>query len=139
MQEVSRSVHGCTHEANVILTTSGHELLFIITSVDGFRGCMMNTLIWLWIHKHDSCYSWQALSRFPINACTNIYYGKEGLCVIYVRINTIKLFTWPKTNTQEIALVYQDDQMLQHAAELKDVPHPTWQSSLLPALSVVVL
>jgi len=80
MQEVSRSVHGCTHEANVILTTSGHELLFIITSVDGFRGCMMNTLIWLWIHKHDSCYSWQALSRFLINACTNIYYGKEGLC-----------------------------------------------------------
>jgi len=29
MQEVPRSVHGCTHEGNVILTTSGHELLFI--------------------------------------------------------------------------------------------------------------
>jgi len=25
----AHSVHGCTHEANVILTITGHELLFI--------------------------------------------------------------------------------------------------------------
>ena len=54
-----------------------------------------------------------------------MYYGKEGFCVIYVRINTIKLFTRPKTNIQQIVLMYQDDTMLQHVAELKDVPYPT--------------
>jgi len=35
-----------------------------------------------------------------------------------------------KTNIVHV-LVYQDDTMLQHVAELKDVPYPTWQSTLL--------
>jgi len=38
-----------THEANVILTISGHELLFIsldfmVQNDYGFQGCMMNIL-----------------------------------------------------------------------------------------------
>ena len=49
MQEVPHSVRGCTHEANVILTISGHEPLFIslafmVQNDYGFRGCMMNML-----------------------------------------------------------------------------------------------
>jgi len=49
MQEVPHSVHRRTHEANVILTISGHELIFIsldfmVQNDYGFRGCMMNIL-----------------------------------------------------------------------------------------------
>jgi len=69
MQKVHHSVRGRmrrhTHEANVILTIAGHELLFISLAFMvqndyyyyyyyGFRGCMMNILTRLWIHtcKH---------------------------------------------------------------------------------------
>jgi len=52
------SVHGRTHEAEVILTITGHELLFIslhfmVQNDYGFWGCMMNILTRLWIHIHD--------------------------------------------------------------------------------------
>ena len=51
MREVPHSVRGCTHEENVILIISGHELLFIsldfmVEKINDywFQGCMMNIL-----------------------------------------------------------------------------------------------
>ena len=49
MREVPHSVCGCTHEENVILTISGHELLlisldFMVQNDYGFQDCMMNVL-----------------------------------------------------------------------------------------------
>jgi len=68
MQEVPHSVRGHTHEANVVLTISGHELLFrsldiMVRNDYGFRGCMMNILIRLWIHIHHN--KLQVLSLTP--------------------------------------------------------------------------
>ena len=115
MQEEPHSVHGhthsvrrCTHEARVTLTISGHEPLFTSLRfygtklmIMGFKVCMMNILIRLRIHIHDSMlwvlslwpqeltrsakidefprwlYSWQVLTHFPrsspvyIHVCTS--------------------------------------------------------------------
>ena len=53
MQEVPHSVHGRTHEMNVTLTISGHELLFILLDF------MVQIDYWL----HDEC-TYQAVNRY---------------------------------------------------------------------------
>ena len=53
MQEVSHSVHGRTHEMNVILTISGHELLFIL----------LDFMVQIDYGLHDEC-TYQAVNRY---------------------------------------------------------------------------
>jgi len=78
MQKVHHSVRGRmrrhTHEANVILTIAGHELLFIslafmVQNDCGFRGCMMNILTRLQIHtcKHHKALTTRAQDAAKID------------------------------------------------------------------------
>jgi len=53
MQEVPHSVHGRTHEMNVILTISGHELLFI----------SLDFMVQIDYGLHDE-YTYQAVNRY---------------------------------------------------------------------------
>jgi len=55
----THSVCKRTHEENIILTITGHELLFIslefvVQKEYGLWGCSMNILIRLWIHIHNN-------------------------------------------------------------------------------------